>query len=86
MTIVTRVYEVHVSRRGDAWVAKVSDGERSSARAVAHDLRSLERAIRDAIVVAEDLPEGSQADLQLRWQRTILPDDGGDPTTRGPSH
>ena len=58
-------YAVHAAREGGEWVATVMDLQ--GARTSADDLATLERRVRDMIVLRDELPDGSQAVLRLRW-------------------
>jgi hypothetical protein len=59
-------YEVIVTREGDAWLA---DGPAvAGTHTWAKNLPGLDRNVREAIALAEDLPEGAEDGLDLAYQ------------------
>ena len=65
-------YQVIVTREGDAWLADVPGV--SGTHTWAKNLPGLDRNVREAIALAEDLPDGAEAGLDLAYQY-----DTGDP-------
>lgn len=65
-------YHVKVTREGNTWLAEVPTLE--GVQTWARGLSRLEAHIREAIALAEDLPEGIEAELDLTFEYTI-----GDP-------
>jgi hypothetical protein len=66
-------YEVIVTREGDAWMADVPAV--SGTHTWAKNLPGLDRNVREAIALAEDLPEGAEDGLDLSYDyRTGDPD------------
>ncbi len=61
-----RVYRVVATREGDDWLADVPDAP--PAHTFARNLESLDRYVREAVVLAEDLPDESMGSLQLAWE------------------
>ena len=60
-----RRYRVRVSREGSAWLADVP--ELDGAHTFARSLTGLDRAVREVIVLADDLPDEAMPDLVLEW-------------------
>jgi hypothetical protein len=58
-------YRVTVTREGADWLAQV-DGV-APAHTFARNLEALDRYVREAIVLALDLPDGMADDLRLTW-------------------
>ncbi len=58
-------YNVLVTREGDAWLADAVDVP--GAHTWAKNLPTLDHDIREAIALAEDLPEGAEADLSIAY-------------------
>jgi predicted RNase H-like HicB family nuclease len=58
-------YDVTVTREGQSWLADAPDvpGTHTWSRT----LRALDRSIREAIALAEDLPEGAEAVLEIQY-------------------
>lgn len=56
-------YRVRVSREGSAWLADVPDLD--GAHTFARSLTGLDRAVREVIVLADDLPDEAMPDLVL---------------------
>jgi len=65
-------YRVVVSREGSAWLADVPD--LAGAHTYAGNLVSLDRAVREAIALVEDLPDGAEPGLSLDWDFTAVDD------------
>ena len=67
-----QIYKVKVTREGGSWLADVPalDGVHTWARS----LPKLNQAIREAIALAEDLPDNAEAGLHLEFEYAI-----GDP-------
>ena len=66
-------YEVIVTREGDAWLADVPAV--TGTHTWAKNLPGLDRNIREAIALAQDLPEGAETQLELSYEyRTGDPD------------
>jgi DNA-directed RNA polymerase specialized sigma subunit len=59
-------YDVIVSRAGDAWLADVPAV--AGTHAWAKNLPGLDRNVREAIALAEDLPDGAEAGLELVYE------------------
>jgi hypothetical protein len=68
-----KLYKVIVTREEDAWLADVP--ALTGTHTWAKNLPTLDRNVREAIALAEDLPEGAEESLRLTW--TYLT---GDPT------
>ena len=66
------IYQVHVTREGDQWLADVSELE--GTQTYASNLTSLERYVREIIVLGADLPDEAMRELDLSWSYDI-----GDP-------
>ncbi|HVQ92655.1 MAG TPA: type II toxin-antitoxin system HicB family antitoxin [Mycobacteriales bacterium] len=66
MTTEPRTYRVVVTAEGDNWLADVP--ELAGAHTYARTLTTLDRHIREVIVLAADLPEGSAAGLRLELE------------------
>jgi len=60
-----KTYRVTVTRDGDAWLADVP--ELRGAHTYARNLRSLERYVREVVVLAADLPDGAEDAFALDW-------------------
>lgn len=67
-----RTYRVVVIREGDAWLADVPD--LPGTHTWAKNLPGLARSVREAIALAEDLPDGAETRLSLIYTYDI-----GDP-------
>lgn len=59
-------YRVIVTREGDAWLADVPGVE--GTHTYAKNLPGLDRNVREAIALAEDLPDGAEAGLALEYE------------------
>jgi hypothetical protein len=59
-------YEVIVTREGDAWLADVP--AMAGTHTWAKNLPGLDRNLREAIALAEDLPEGAEGELDLSYE------------------
>lgn len=59
-------YRVVVTREGEDWLADVPDLR--GAHTYAHNLESLDRFVREVVVLAEDLPDGAGPELELAWE------------------
>ncbi len=59
-------YVVEVSREGTAWMADVP--QLPGVHTWGRNLSGLEDSIREAIALAEDLPDGAESDLGLRFE------------------
>jgi hypothetical protein len=62
-------YAVRVSREGTAWLADVAG--LAGVHTWAKNLPSLEESIREAIALAQDLPDGAESALGLRFEYHI---------------
>lgn len=60
-----KTYRVVVTREGDSWLADVPDVE--GTHTWAKNLPSLDANVREAIALAEDLPEGAEPTLALAY-------------------
>ncbi len=60
-----KTYRVTVTREGAAWLADVP--ELRGAHTYARNLRSLERYVREVVVLAADLPDGAEDTFALDW-------------------
>jgi DNA-directed RNA polymerase specialized sigma24 family protein len=69
---VMKTYRVVVTREGDSWLADVPDV--GGTHTWAKNLPALDRHVREAIALAEDLPEGAEEGLPLAYEYSI-----GDP-------
>jgi hypothetical protein len=67
-----QTYHVVVTRENDAWLADVPG--LPGTHTWAKNLPGLDRSIREAIALIEDLPDGAEADLRLDYEYNI-----GDP-------
>jgi DNA-directed RNA polymerase specialized sigma subunit len=65
-------YHVVVTREEDSWLAEVPG--LPGAHTYAGNLIALDTAIREAIALVEDLPEGGEAGLVVDWDFTALDD------------
>ncbi len=59
-------YRVVVTREGDAWLAEVPS--LPPAHTDARNLTTLDRYVREVIVLAADLPDNVMDELQLDWE------------------
>ena len=59
-------YRIVVTREPDAWLADVP--ELSGAHTFARTLPALDRAVREVIVLAADLPDEAMDGLSLAWE------------------
>ena len=59
-------YRVVVTREDGAWLADAP--ELSGAHTFARTLAALDRAVREVIVLAVDLPDEAMGDLSLSWE------------------
>jgi hypothetical protein len=59
------VFRVVVTREGDDWLADVPALE--GAHTFARSMAGLDRAVREVVVMAADLPDAAMPDLQLDW-------------------
>lgn len=67
------VYQVTVTREGDAWLADVAELE--GAHTYARTLPALDRAVREVVVMATDRPDEDMPALRLAYDyRTGDPD------------
>jgi hypothetical protein len=66
------IYQVHVTREGDQWLADVPELE--GTQTYASNLTSLERYVREIIVLGADLPDEAIGELDLSWSYDV-----GDP-------
>ena len=62
-------YEVHVTREGDQWLADVPELE--GTQTYAASLTSLERYVREIIVLGADLPDEAIGELDLSWSYDV---------------
>lgn len=76
MKLSNKIYKVSVTREDDAWVADVPDLQ--GVRTWARDLPTLDRSVREAVALAEDLPDGAEAGLRLDYRYDI-----GNPESTG---
>lgn len=58
-------YNVDVSRENEDWLATVTNLEGVSTWATT--FANLDRNVREAIALAEDLPEGAESSLTISW-------------------
>ncbi|WP_256856397.1 hypothetical protein [Corynebacterium glutamicum] len=58
-------YTVDVSRENDDWLATVTNLESVSTWATT--FANLDRNVREAIALAEDLPDGAEKSLDISW-------------------
>ena len=58
-------YTVHVTREGRSWLGEVPS--LPGAHTFASSLSTLDRAMREVIVLAADLPDDTEDDLDLAW-------------------
>jgi hypothetical protein len=63
---VSKTYRVVVTREGDAWLGDAPDV--AGTHTWAKNLPNLDRNIREAIALAEDLPEGAEESLELEYE------------------
>jgi hypothetical protein len=66
------IYQVQVTREGDQWLADVPELE--GTQTYASNLTSLERYVREIIVLGADLPDEAIGELDLSWSYDV-----GDP-------
>jgi hypothetical protein len=59
-------YRVVVTKEGDDWLADVQD--LAGAHTFARNLESLDRFVREVIVLAADLPDDAMPGLDLEWE------------------
>jgi hypothetical protein len=59
-------YRVTATREGEDWLADVPGLQ--GAHTFAHNLESLDRYVREVIVLAADLPDDATDSLELEWQ------------------
>ena len=59
------VYKVVITKERNDWLADIP--QLQGVHTFAHSLSSLERNIREAIALAEDLPEGAEEEILLDW-------------------
>ncbi len=62
---MTKTYRVVVTREGESWLADVLDV--AGTHTWAKNLPSLDRSVREAIALAEDLPDGAEGGLALDY-------------------
>jgi hypothetical protein len=62
-------YQVHVTREGDQWLADVPELE--GTQTYAASLTSLERYVREIIVLGADLPDEAIGELDLSWSYDV---------------
>ena len=65
-------YTIKVTREGKLWLAEVA--ELPVAHSYAGNLMQLDRSIREAIALVEDLPEGAEEALQLEYDFSAVGD------------
>jgi predicted RNase H-like HicB family nuclease len=70
--VTEQTYHVVVTREDDAWLADVPD--LPGTHTWAKNLPGLDRSVREAIALAENLPDGAEPDLSLIYSYDI-----GDP-------
>ncbi|MCL2091623.1 MAG: hypothetical protein FWH11_10585 [Micrococcales bacterium] len=58
-------YTVHVTREDRTWLGEVPD--LPGAHTFAASLSALDRAMREVVVLAADLPDGAEATIDLVW-------------------
>lgn len=58
-------YRVRVTQEDGAWLAEIPDLE--GGHTYARTLAGLDRAVREVIVLADDLPDEAIPDLVLEW-------------------
>ena len=63
--MVAMKYNVDVSRENEDWLATVTNLEGVSTWATT--FANLDRNVREAIALAEDLPEGAESSLTISW-------------------
>lgn len=63
---MSTTYRVIVTREDDAWLADVPDV--AGTHTWARNLPRLDHDVREAIALAEDLPEGAEAGLELVYE------------------
>ncbi len=63
---MTKTYRVVVTREGESWLADVP--QVAGTHTWAKNLPSLDRSIREAIALAEDLPDGAEGGLALDYR------------------
>ncbi|WP_288816884.1 hypothetical protein [uncultured Varibaculum sp.] len=63
------IYTVQISREGDEWLATCLDYP--EAIDYAKNLSALEKGIKDAIILAADLPEDSQIQVQMTPDKNL---------------
>jgi len=63
-------YTVLVTREDASWLAQVADV--AGAHTHARTLRGLDERVREAVALAEDLPPGAEAELDLRWDYSAV--------------
>ena len=59
-------YTVNVSREGDAWLADVPAV--SGAHTYAHSLEGLTKAVREVVILMDDLPQDHPVDLDFHHE------------------
>ncbi|MCX9191428.1 HicB family protein [Carbonactinospora thermoautotrophica] len=64
--VAVRTYRVVVTREGKDWLADVPELE--GTHTWARNLTSLDRAVREAIVLGADLPDDAMDDLELDYE------------------
>lgn len=64
--LVGTTYRVVVTREGDDWLAEVQG--LAGAHTFARNLESLDRFVREVIVLAADLPDDAMPGLDLDWE------------------
>lgn len=63
------IYTVQISREGEEWLATCLD--HPEAIDYAKNLSALEKGIKDAIILAADLPEDSQIQVQMTPDKNL---------------
>ena len=63
-------YRVAVTREGKSWLADVPN--LPGTHTWAGNLVALDAAVREAICLVEDLPEGTETDLGIEWDFSAL--------------
>ena len=64
--MTTPAYRVIVTREDGAWLADVA--QLAGAHTYARTLPALDKAVREVIVLAADLPDEAMSDLSLAWE------------------
>jgi hypothetical protein len=67
--VSNKIYRVSVTREDSAWLADVPNLQ--GVHTWARNLPTLDRSVREAIALAEDLPDGAEASLRLDYKYNI---------------